>query len=45
VKVFLREALAELERGAYFSSLLARIFHEHPGSGADLATKDPPEQG
>lgn len=25
--------------------LLARIFHEHPGSGADLATKDPPEQG
>jgi len=24
---------------------LARIFHEHPGSGADLATKDPPEQG
>jgi len=24
---------------------LTRIFHEHPGSGADLATKDPPEQG
>ena len=42
---FLGTDLEAILRTAGVRAVLARIFHEHPGSGADLATKDPPEQG